>query len=250
MVKNTLTLALEGEIVLDDFANALINLSSLLTELTKEVAKDTDVSWVIDELYAGSAVATFKGVDGKMSSVEDIVNAYEIVGEHLQAGSEIPYSLPVQKYARCITNILNTRVTAIRFETSAKDIIVTNKPIGGEITQIKYTWSSIKGIVETISKRKKLSFTLWDSLFDKPVSCYFKEGQENIMRDVWGRTVIVSGRVGRRTDTGRPIVIRDVKNVRLIENIEPGSYRKAKGIFPWSPGDELPESIVGRLRSA
>jgi len=251
MAKETLTLALEGDVALDDFAQAIGNLNLLVNQLTKEVTKDANVVWLVDELYAGSAVATFRGVNGDLSSIENVVNAYEDVGDSLQSGRVLKYSTTVQGYAHKLIGVLDDRVTAVRFETPEKDYIVVGKQKGYmQEAQIKYAWSSVKGSVETLSKRKKLSFTLWDSLFDKPISCYFKEGQEDIMRDSWGRRAIVSGKVGRRIETGRPIVVRDVKQVRVIEDVEPGSYRKAKGVFPWTPGTELPEDIVGRLRSA
>ena len=251
MTKQTLTLALEGDVALEDFASALTNLNLLLNQLTREVTEDTKVTWIIDELYAGSAVATFRGLNGNISTIENVVNAYEVVGDSLQTGSEIPYSINVQKHARNLISVLDGGVTEVRFQTPAKDIVILNRPLTkGGVSQIKYAWSSIKGIVETLSMRKKLSFTLWDSLFDKPVSCYFKEGQESTMRDAWGKRVFVSGKVGRRAETGRPIVIREVKQVKIIEAIKPGSYRKAKGVLPWSDDSELPERIIGRLRSA
>jgi len=251
MAKQTLTLALEGDVALQEFANALTNLNLLLNQLTKEVTKDVDVAWLIDELYAGSAVATFRGINSDIAAVENVVNAYEEVGDSLQSGRDIPYSTNVQRYAKDLVSVLDGRITEVRFQTPAKDIIILSKPVGVEqITQLKYAWGSVKGTVETLSMRKKLSFTLWDSLYDKPVSCYFKEGQEDTMRNAWGKSVFVSGRVGRRADTGRPIVIRDVKRIRLFEDVEPGSYRNARGVFPWIANSELPEGIIGRLRNA
>jgi len=251
MAKETLTLALEGDVALEEFANAISNLNSLLNQLAKEVTKDAKVEWLIDELYASSAVATFRGINGDMSAIENVVNAYEEVGDSLQTGREIPYSTTVQRYAHDLISVLDGRVTSVRFETPTKDFVIVSKPLaGGEIAQLKYAWSSVKGTVQTLSDRKKLNFTLWDSLFDKPVSCYSKEGQEDTMRNAWRKRAIVSGRVGRRTDTGRPIVIRDVKQIRLLEDTEPGSYRRAKGVFPWTVESELPENIIRRLRSA
>lgn len=251
MVKETLTLALEGDVALEEFANALTNLNSLLNQLTKEVTKDAEVAWLIDELYTGSAVATFRGVNGDMSAVENVVNAYEEVGDSLQTGRDIPYSAAVGRYANNLVSVLDAGITEVRFQTPAKDIIIVSKPLGGgQVPQLKYAWSSVKGIIETLSRRKKLSFTLWDSLFDRPVGCYFKEGQEEKMRNAWGKHAYVSGRVGRRAETGRPVVVRDIKEIRLLEDDGPGSYLRAKGVFPWTTDSELPESIIRRMRDA
>ena len=251
MAKETLTLALEGDVALEEFANAIGNLNSLLNQLAKEVTKDAEVTWLIDELYASSAVATFRGINGDMSAVENVVSAYEKVGDSLQTGGAIPYSTTVQRHAHDLISVLGDRVTSVRFETPAKDIVIVSKSLeGGQIAQLKYAWSSVKGTVQTLSMRKKLNFTLWDALFDKPVGCYFKEGQEDIMRNAWGKHAIVSGRVGRHADTGRPVVVRDVKQIRLLKDVEPGSYRRARGVFPWTIDSESPENIIRRLRSA
>jgi hypothetical protein len=251
MAKETLTLALEGEVTLDEFAKAIGNLNLLLNQLTKEVTKNADVAWLIDELYAGSAVATFRGVNGDLSEVENIVNAYEDVGDSLQTGRKFSYSSVAERYARDLVSIIDHRITSVRFETAEKDFVIASRPTANiQEPQIKYAWSSVKGKIETLSERKKLSFTLWDSLYDKPVSCYFKEEQKDTMRNAWGRRAIVSGKVGRRTETGRPVVIREMRQIRLVDDVEPGSFRKAKGIFPWTPNSELPEDTLRRLRSA
>ncbi|OGN89732.1 MAG: hypothetical protein A2158_06190 [Chloroflexi bacterium RBG_13_46_14] len=250
MAKETITLALEGDVSLVEFAKAISNLNLLLNQLSKEVNRDADVEWIVDELYAGSAVTTLRGVNGDLSSVENVVNAYENIGESLQSGRNINYSTITQRYARDLVSVIDNRVTFVRFETPEKDFVIASRPTKDIQEVIKYAWSSVKGTVETLSHRKRLSFTLWDTLYDRPVSCYFKEGQEDIMRDTWGKKAVVSGRVGRRTETGRPIVIRDVKQIRIVEGLEPGSYRKARGVFPWTPDSELPEDIIGRLRSA
>jgi len=250
MAKETLTLALEGDVALEEFASAISNLNSLLNQLSKEVGQEARVDWLIEELYAGSAVATFRGVYQDVAVVENVITAYEEIGDSLQSGREIPYSVNVKKYANNLVNIINGKITSIRFETPIKDFVITGRVTEGEKTSpMNYVLGSVKGTVETLSMRKKLNFTLWDSLFDKSVSCYFKEGEEENMRNAWGKRAVVSGRVGRRADTGRPVVIREVKYVRVLENVEPGSYRRAKGVLPWVQGDELPEDIIRRLRS-
>ena len=50
MAKETLTLALEGDVSLVEFAKAINNLNLLLNQLTKEVNKDAEVDWILDFL--------------------------------------------------------------------------------------------------------------------------------------------------------------------------------------------------------
>ena len=249
MAKDTLTFALEGEVALEEFASAINNFNLLLNSLSGDVGGGAKVEWVIDELYAGSAVATFHGVYADLQVIEHIINAYEDVGDSLANGREISYSPGVKRSAQNLTNILNGKITAFRFETPTKDFLISGRSYSGEkLPPMKYSQGTVKGTVQTLSMRKKLSFTIWDSLFDRAVNCYLKEGAEETMRNVWGKRAIVSGKIGRQSETGRPIVIRDVRYVRTLDDIIPGSYKRAKGVIPWVEGDELPEDIVRRMR--
>ncbi len=248
MAKNTLTLALEGEISIQDFASAISNLSLLINQLSKEVGKDAPIDWLVEELYTGSAVATFRGDYPDGLVVESVIDAYEKVGDALAAGKEIPFSETIRRHAKDLTNILDNKVSALRFETSNHDYLISGKIKGGKTEPIKYNYGTVKGTIETLTKRKQLSFTLWDSLFDKPVHCYFKEGDEDNMRFYWGKQAVVSGKIGRQPETGKPIVVREIKYVRVIEEVEPGSYRTARGSLSWGKGGETPEEMIRRLR--
>lgn len=250
MAKNTLTFALEGEVALEEFASAINNFNSLLNNLSGDVGGGAKVEWVIDELYAGSAVATFHGVYEDIKIVEHIIDAYEDVGDSLANGREITYSSSVKRSAQNLTSILNGKITAIRFETPVRDYLISGKSLSGKkLSPMKYSHGTVKGTVQTLSMRKKLSFTIWDSMFDRAVNCYLKEGAEETMRNVWGKRAIVSGKIGRQSETGRPVVVREVRYVRTLEDVGPGSYKRAKGVLPWVEGDELPEDIIRRLRN-
>jgi len=250
VAKETLTFALEGDITLASFASALNEFNSLLGNLSKEVGNNSPVEWVVEELYAGSAIATFHGIYDDVKIVETIIEAYEEVGDALSSGREIPFSEAVRKNCRNITGVLNGKVTSIRFETPERDFIISGKSQVGEKTApMKYSLGTVKGTVQTLSMRKKLSFTVWDSLFDKPVSCYLKEDQEELMREAWGKRAVVAGRIGRQAESGRPVVIREVKTIEILDKPERGSYKRARGILPWKSGDEKPEVILRRLRN-
>ncbi|MGC1378166.1 MAG: hypothetical protein WA821_18190 [Anaerolineales bacterium] len=251
MPKDTLTFVLEGEVTLNAFASALSDFNALLNGLSREAGGNAAIEWRVDELYAGSAVATFQGVYEDQNMIEKVVDAYETVGEALANGQEIPFSEAVRRSARNITNLLNGKITSLRFETPAREFIVSGKArIGEKAPPMKYSLGTVKGTVQTLSMRRKLSFTIWDALFDKPVNCYLKEGEEERMRNAWGKRAVVSGRIGRQSESGRPIVIREVKDIRILEDADTGSYKRARGVLPWQPGDEKPEETLRRLRNA
>lgn len=250
MAKNILTLALDGEVALQEFAIAISNFNALVNQLSKEAGENAQIDWVIDELYSGSAVATFRGVHPDYQIVENVVGAYEQVGDALATGREVPFSETVRRHAAALTSVLNGKVSSIRLETDNHEYLISGKVKDGKSEPIKYTYGTVKGTIETLTKHKRLSFYLWDSLFSKPVHCYFKAGEEENMRFAWGKRVVVSGKVGRQPETGKPIIVREVRYVRVLEEVEPGSYRRARGALPWGKGGETPEEMVRKLRDA
>lgn len=250
MSKDMLTLGIEGEVDLQEFASAINNFSQLLSQLSKEVGGNAKIEWMIDELHAGSAIATFRGVYSEIEPIESVVTAYEQVGDALATGRAIPFSETIRKHSAALTNLIDGKITGIRFETPSKDFFISGKVEGEKVAPMKLTYGTVKGTIETLSKHKKLSFTLWDSVFNKPVHCYFKAGEEDNMRDVWGKKAVISGKVGRQAKTGRALVVRDVNYVRAIEDVEAGSYRNSRGALPWGHGGESAEDMIRRLRDA
>ena len=60
----------------------------------------------------------------------------------------------------------------------------------------------------------------------------------------------VVGRVSREPVTGKPISIRDIRQVKLLDDVAPGTYRQAREAVPWEPGDMMPEEAIRLLRDA
>lgn len=100
MAVDTVTLALTGDVALGDFSEALERLHSLLRELSREVAEGARITWMVDSLEAGSAVAAVRGVavDGtQISQIESVVRVFGQVGESLERGRKVPYSGAVER---------------------------------------------------------------------------------------------------------------------------------------------------------
>jgi hypothetical protein len=249
MVNDTLIFALEGEIPLNEFSKALRFFNALVIDLTKEVAGGAVIDWVVEELNSGSAIAKIQGFSDDVSAIENVIEAYGVVGEALESGKKIPYSGQIEKRAYAITDVLNGRITAIRFETPQKDNFIRSiSRVGGKTEPIKHSIGTVKGTIQSLSMRRQLQFTLWDSIFDKAVNCYLKQGQEEIMREAWGKRAIVSGCVARIPESGLPINVRDITEIKIDSQIEPDSYRRAKGLISWKDGDKKSEEMVRSLR--
>lgn len=90
-------------------------------------------------------------------------------------------------------------------------------------------YGAIEGRVQTLTSHGGLRFVLYDALFGKAVYCYLEAGNEELMRGAWDRRAVVEGWVSRDPTTGRPVSVRRVSVVNLLDDLERGSYRKARG---------------------
>jgi hypothetical protein len=249
MAKDTMTLALNGEVELGRFATAVSNFESLVQALSKE--KGTEgIRWIIHDLQISSAIATVRGESDILGEVERVVNAYEDVGRSLQSGQRPNYSEPVVRAANAITSVLGDKVTAIRFETADLEFTVASRPEMAIATTIMKSSGAIEGRIQTLSNRKGLRFVLFDTLNDRAISCYLSEGQEEKMREIWGKRAIVEGEISREKETGRPLAIRHIVDMKVLAELQRGSYLKARAIAPRKPSAPLAEEIIRQLRDA
>jgi hypothetical protein len=251
---DTVTLALDGDIDLADFAEAVRRFNALIRALAKE-EQATHVRWLVSDLEVSSTIATARGVsengmpaDVVEGEVERVVSGYLRVGLSLKHGEQIPYSPVVAREAEAITKVLNGRVTTVRFETAEAEATITTLPAARQADLPTPTYGAVEGRVQTLSSRGGLRFTLYDTFHDKAVSCYLVEGYEDVMRDAWGRRAVVEGRVTRDPVTGRPLAARGITRIEILPEVKPGSYRDLRGISP-SPGLS-PEEAIRRLRDA
>ena len=252
MAEDNLTLALDGSVSLDDFAVAIKGLQGLVNAISRDVAKKDRIEWIVDALEYSSAITTIRGVSESAESVEAVVGAYRYVGEALQSDRRVPYSRQVRYHAQRIYNILQQRhrsVTAIRFETPSSTVVVRPKAV--LLVQDKGLVSSfgaIEGRIQTLTSRGGLRFTLYDSVYDKPVSCYLKVGREDTMRDAWGRRAVVEGWVSRDARTNRPFTVRQVENIELLPEVPVGAFRAARGLVSFTDKYLNSEDLVRQVR--
>ncbi len=251
MKDDRVTLELKGTVPLDLFATAMSGFAGLINALTAEVAAGVKVDWVVDELSAGSAFASFAGESTDTAAVHRIVNAYETTGSALRKGEPIPYSERVRQEASKITGLLNGKVTEIRFQ----EIPVSTPHDGGaqsavaDETKPIVALGAVEGVVQTVTSRHALRFTLYDTVNDKAVNCFLNPAQHDMMAEYFDKRAIVQGLVTRNAVTGRPTEIRHISKVELVEG--PTDYRRARGVLSsYLITDELPEVTVRRNRDA
>jgi len=250
MTHDTITIELNGDILLDDFAQTMRYLSDLIQSLTKNVGDNADIVWEVEELSSGSAVATIRGSCENMEPVERVVSAYHTIGHYVATQKPLPYSSEIQQKVTSLVNMLGNHVTSIRFATPLGESDIVSRLHGAKAPTYIFAYGAVKGTVETLTMRKERKFTLYDALFDRAVACYFEQEQEDLVRNIWGKNVVVAGYVGRHPDTGRPSVIRTIKTIDFVPAGDLTRYRDARGITPWNIGDENSEDAIRRLRDA
>jgi len=242
------TLKLEGTVPLDLFVTAMSGFSGLIAALTSEVTSGAKVEWVVEELDGGSAFVALAGQSDTPQAVQEVVRAYERVGVALQKHEPFPYSEPVRHEVDRIASVTNGKVTGILMQDHAVAghvELVAEEPAKGKTV---VTFGAVEGVIQTLSSRNALRFTLYDALNDRAVYCYLNPTQHDMMRDFWDQRAIVQGLVTRDRQTGRPIEIRHISKVELVGG---GDYRRARGILKgFVKTKELPEVTIRRNRDA
>jgi len=245
----TLTVMFGGDVPLDLFAQSMHNLQRLIEALAQEVSGKALITWIVEDLATGSAIATIRGESEQKEDVERVVRAFAVVGKSLERNETIPFSPRVANAAHKMTSVLNGKITSIRLETDYEASTV-NSSSPAQSRAYLSAFGALEGRIETLRSRGRKSFTLYDSLNDMAVYCSLGSDQSELVRDAWDRRVIVEGWIKREPRNGRPVEINPVENVTILPEVAPGSYRLARAIAPARPGGESPEVVIRRLRDA
>ena len=248
MASRNLTLTVKGDITFRDLANTFSVFQKLLDVISQEITPGSDIEWVPERLQTGSAVVTMNGMSENMESVERTVGATDSIFACLSRNSPIPYSETIARSARELTQVIKGRIQEISVNAGGSERRVTARIEIGNTKFRTYAHDAIKGTINTLKRHRAFQFTLYDSLFGKPVYCHLSPEQEDEMRKFWGKTVLVSGLVGRNSNTGRPISIRNVREISEVQEVAPGSYGEARGILDL--GDRRPEDLIRELRES
>ena len=248
MAKDTLTFELGGTVDIGQLEDAISKFHRLVRALTP---KKAGVTWVVDALYAGSAVTTVRGEAANPIVVERIVEDYERVGATLREGGSLEeFGRRVSTAAEAVREI-TAHAGYVRLATLDDEYILPSVRTGYESSDGTTTSiGSITGRVETLSSRGSLRFNLYDSVFDRAIPCYVTKGQEERMREAWGKLARVSGHISREPGGGRPISIRRILDIEVLPEVERGAFRQARGAIPWHADYEGGEEAIRKVRDA
>lgn len=234
------------------FGSAMGKFSKLLEELNKEVGARGKVEWMLGDLEFGSAIVTGAPVpktDLAAGLVPTLVASYLATAEEVR---QHPGALtrPALRLVHEITALVSDSDQEAVFETAEGEVVFLPTAPSPTTTpeELPKTFGTVRGRVQTLQQRPGLRFVLYDEFNDKAVTSYLRQGEEERMRDAWGRLAEVTGMVSREPMTGRPISIRDIIDVRVVNDSDPFAFRRARGVLRPAPGAPPAEEVIRRLR--
>jgi hypothetical protein len=252
MADDTLTLRLDGEVSLTAFRNAIESFADLVDALAEDITPSAVIAWVVTHLEAGSAVATIRGqpaADHQVDDVARVVHAYAIVGKALESNNVIPYSPRVQEVARKLTDVLHGRVTAIHLQTAKDDATIVQRWTTDALKPVA-SYGAVEGRVLTLASRRDITFTVYDTVYDRGVICCVQQGREDDIRRAWRKRVVVEGWVNRDPITGQPASVRDIGTITVLDDETVGGFERARGAAPRRPDAPRAEEAIRRVRDA
>ena len=107
---------------------------------------------------------------------------------------------------------------------------------------------SVRGRVERLPQPNTPTFSIYELVNDRAVSCSPHPDYAGVVREAWGRIADVTGTIPRDTETGRPLLIRRVTRGDAVEDEgEPDGHLSVRGAITIT---EPAEHALRRMRDA
>lgn len=249
MERDELGFSLEGaEIKLSDFAEALQHYSDLIREISRDASPGVQLAWLVQDLDIGSAHATIRVENAPQAAVEQVRSALRIVGNALARQSPIPFVERIARPAQGLANILEGSELAVHLKLSDDEDIVIEPIQFAARARVNVAYGVVEGKIRTLSERGRLQFTLFDSIHNQAVRCYWNRLGDEL--HVFRNHVRVEGTVHRSPESGRPIKVDPVRSVLVLDNSTSGGFREARGVAPVAKDSIDSTEAVRRARDA
>ena len=239
-----------GELTIGQLSDAFACFSQVLDSLRE--SHSADVRWVLTGLDHGSVAAVARAVpldDDALRRVPAMCDNYIDAAQRVQNG-DADRAFPLHRHMHDLLALAD-ETHPVTIQTDGRKVVVEASvaplvhSVVGQPAEDPMSLGTVRGRVETLSRRKGLRFNLYELTTDAAVTCYMDRDFEGKMRGVWGHVADVTGTVRRDARTDRPVWIRRVTSVEPVEEGDPEGYRGARGVLKSS---EPAEVLVRRMR--
>lgn len=254
--KSPIALSVEGDLDLDALATAVSSLKALIAALASEYAPADRSTWRIAELSAGSAHIGIVAANGDTEGAQRVIEQYAALASDLVSGKPLDRPAAISRPAKRIVRLNeNPGVRGIVFVANGSERRVSAATIASRRSPAStYTDAgSVQGEVAAMSRNGELILTVREDLTGASVKCRLREDQGEEALAAWrAGYAILTGEVRYAARGGSPKEVTDIKKIEpLNEDAEwEAVLERARGAFPWKPGDEPAEVTIRRQRDA
>jgi hypothetical protein len=232
VARKTLSLELDGEVSLQDLADAIDALQGIADALGKRVAPNVPIRWVVQDLEAGSARAEAVGTFADDSGQHDETVFDEIIRELERNARAAEAHLPVdpeleRRFAQ-LTTMVNGHITGVRIGGDERyELTAPNeKPLLYVLPDRISDIGEVTGRVEAMNAHGRNHFSLFEQVHGKRVKVSVPAEQVSQMEQAWLRMVTVRGVVTRDAN-GHPISVTDLADITIHDDPKRGAWRRA-----------------------
>src|SRR5262249_36022030 len=156
---------------LQAFADTLRKLEALLGATVADTAAVTSLDWMVTDLrLAGSASITLMAQAGEEDAAECAVAGLIAALRALRDQRPIPFSPRVVRRAHDLETVVSGPIISLQIETEQDSVALHCQGSPGEVA-ILGAYGAVDGRIETLTSRRDLRFTLFDTVFDRGVVC-------------------------------------------------------------------------------
>lgn len=247
-------IGLNGQVTLDGFAKVVRAFDQLMTAISADYRGGDEITWIISLLRGGIAQKLTAPqiqsapIGGEPDLRHTVTDTFQKIGISLR--NQTPIRNPrLAPPAYSLASVVDGAITSIDFVTQRGSVRVDERTKKLKPLLIR-DYGVVEGDVETLHRRGRLHFTLYDSLFDRAVTCRLRRDQEELMREIWGHHAAVHGLVTRDPQNGRPLEVSEITQIALLPPYDPTRYESARGILPWKRDMPKPEEVIRQMRDA
>ena len=141
------------------------------------------------------------------------------------------------------------RGVCIRLQTAKDDATVVQRWTTDALKLVA-SYGAVEGRVLTLASRRQITFTVYDTVYDRPVICYVQQGREDEIRRAWRKRVVVEGWVSCDPIIGQPATVHDIETITVLDDETVGGFERARGAAPRKPDAPRVEEAIRRVRDA